>query len=876
MPLLLAAVAALVLTSAVAAQEAPRPGDLPPHAAAPIAQALRIEEPIRVDGVLDESVWERATPVTQFTQIRPDEGRAASERTEIRILFDDAAIYIGARMYDSQPVSTRLGRRDQWMSSDWLTVIFDSYHDHRTAVGFEVNPSGVRRDQTRATGGGEDDSWDPVWEVATTIDDEGWTAEMRIPFSQLRFNPGAEQTWGLQLERNLERRGEFSVWSFTPSTHAGGIARFGHLEGLRDLRMGRRVEVLPYAVLRGERVDRHGNPFRDDVEGRAAVGLDLKYRVTSDLTLDATINPDFGQVEVDPAQVNLSAIETFFQERRPFFVEGAEIFRFGAGGGNQLFYSRRIGRSPQLPTGVQVADVPDAARILAAGKLSGRTTAGWSVGMLNAVTERVSARTWLEGDVEGSAVVEPLTNYFAGRARRDYRQGATVVGGMLTAVNRDLEGPIAVGRLHSAAYTGGMDFRHQWAERTWTLAGFVSGSYVEGDAAAIQRTQRLPWRYFQRPDADHLEVDPDATSLAGLSSEVNLSLRHGRHWRPSLLVGVITPGYEVSDLGFQRRGDRVDAQLQVGYVENRPGERLRQWNVYGTTRHEVNFGGEAVQRTVNASTWMQFLNYWSFNANANLGIPAWDDRLTRGGPLMRRPLSASGFAGMGTDFRRPLAAFVGANYAMNAEGGRGIFLFTEMEIKPAPNWSLSLGPEFNRTHTIAQYRTVVVDPAAENTFGRRYVFSTVDQTMLSLSTRLNFTFTPALTLQVFAQPFIASADFGAPGELAAPRTYEFLRYGVDLGEVEEVQGGRVIHPQGAGEGISFFVSEGDFNVRSLRGNAVLRWEWRPGSTLYLAWQQMRESFDPVGDFDLARDQRALFRTRPDDVLVLKINYWLNP
>jgi hypothetical protein len=876
MPLLLAAVAALVLTSAVAAQEAPRPGDLPPHAAAPIAQALRIEEPIRVDGVLDESVWERATPVTQFTQIRPDEGRAASERTEIRILFDDAAIYIGARMYDSQPVSTRLGRRDQWMSSDWLTVIFDSYHDHRTAVGFEVNPSGVRRDQTRATGAGEDDSWDPVWEVATTIDDEGWTAEMRIPFSQLRFNPGAEQTWGLQLERNLERRGEFSVWSFTPSTHAGGIARFGHLEGLRDLRMGRRVEVLPYAVLRGERVDRHGNPFRDDVEGRAAVGLDLKYRVTSDLTLDATINPDFGQVEVDPAQVNLSAIETFFQERRPFFVEGAEIFRFGAGGGNQLFYSRRIGRSPQLPTGVQVADVPDAARILAAGKLSGRTTAGWSVGMLNAVTERVSARTWLEGDVEGSAVVEPLTNYFAGRARRDYRQGATVVGGMLTAVNRDLEGPIAVGRLHSAAYTGGMDFRHQWAERTWTLAGFVSGSYVEGDAAAIQRTQRLPWRYFQRPDADHLEVDPDATSLAGLSSEVNLSLRHGRHWRPSLLVGVITPGYEVSDLGFQRRGDRVDAQLQVGYVENRPGERLRQWNVYGTTRHEVNFGGEAVQRTVNASTWMQFLNYWSFNANANLGIPAWDDRLTRGGPLMRRPLSASGFAGMGTDFRRPLAAFVGANYAMNAEGGRGIFLFTEMEIKPAPNWSLSLGPEFNRTHTIAQYRTVVVDPAAENTFGRRYVFSTVDQTMLSLSTRLNFTFTPALTLQVFAQPFIASADFGAPGELAAPRTYEFLRYGVDLGEVEEVQGGRVIHPQGAGEGISFFVSEGDFNVRSLRGNAVLRWEWRPGSTLYLAWQQMRESFDPVGDFDLARDQRALFRTRPDDVLVLKINYWLNP
>jgi hypothetical protein len=273
---------------------------------------------------------------------------------------------------------------------------------------------------------------------------------------------------------------------------------------------------------------------------------------------------------------------------------------------------------------------------------------------------------------------------------------------------------------------------------------------------------------------------------------------------------------------------------------------------------------------------MQFLNYWSLSANAALGLPSWDDRITRGGPMMRRPQNANGFVGVGSDGRKPVAGFVGTALAMNAEGGRGLFIFTEMEVKPAPNWSLSLGPEFSRSHTIAQYRTVVPDAGATGTFGRRYVFSTLDQTVLSLSTRLNFTFAPGLTLQVYAQPFVGAFDYGAPAELAAPRTYDFLVYGRDVGDVEQLEGGLRIHPQGMGQGISFVVPEGDFNVRSLRGNAVLRWEWRPGSTLYVAWQQMRDSFDPVGDFDLARDQRALFRARPDDVLVIKINYWLNP
>jgi hypothetical protein len=827
---------------------APAAGAPAPHAEAPTAQALRISTAVRVDGRMDEEAWARATPVTSFTQVTPDEGRPASERTEIRILFDADAIYVGARLHDSAPPTTRLGRRDAMLSSDWLTVIFDSYHDHRTAFGFEINPSGVRRDQSRG-GGREDDSWDPVWEGAAVVDSAGWTAEMRIPFSQLRFNPSLDQTWGLQLERTLARRGEFSVFSFTPSTHPGGVQRFAHLHGLRELRTGRRMEVLPYVVARGESVDRGGNPFRSDRAAGAAAGVDVKYRLTSDLTLDATVNPDFGQVEVDPAEVNLSAIETFFQERRPFFVEGSEIFSFGSGGGNNVFYSRRIGRAPQLPV-PGPADVPDAARILAAGKLSGRTGGGWSVGFLGALTERVEARSMV-GGAPVRATAEPFAGYGVARLRRDARAGAPVVGGMLTAVHRDLDTEAARLRLHDAAYTGGVDVRHQWGERAWTLSGFASGSWVHGEREALLRTQRAPWRYAQRPDAPHLELDSAATSLAGLASEVSLAYRYGRHWRFLTLLGTTTPGYEVNDLGYQARADRIDQQVGVTYIENRPRRLYRSWNASGNLRQEHNYAGDLVQRSVFLSSSLQGRNFWNYNLNFGATLPSMDDRLTRGGPLARRPSSWRVFTGVGTDWRKPVNGFTGTFYQRVEGGGWTHNLWSELEVKPAANVLVRVGPSLGRTRATAQYLGSAPSSDAAATFGRHYLFAELRQTTLSLDTRLDVTFTPALSLQVFAQPFVSSADFGPPRALAAPRTFEFVPVQVDVGDR-------------------------DFNVRSLRGNAVLRWEWRPGSTLYVAWQQERSDVDPVGDFRFGRDRAALFGAQPDNVLMLKVNYWLNP
>ena len=874
--------AALPVTAAAQGEPAaPAGGDS--HAPAAIS-AVRATGPVRVDGRLDDAAWAAATPATEFIQMDPAEGQPASERTEVRVVYDDEALYVGVRLHDSGPVTTRLGRRDMGMeASDWLTVILDSYHDHRTAFGLEINPSGVRRDQTRSEVG-EDASWDPVWDGETTVDEGGWTAELRIPFSQLRFNTAAAQTWGIQVERQIARKGEFAVFAFTPRNQEGGIPRFGHLSGLNDVRTGKRLEVLPYSVMRAEHVERGNNPFRDDREYSPSVGADLKYRLTSDLTLDATINPDFGQVEVDPAEVNLTAVETRFAERRPFFVEGAELFNFGTGGGNTAFYSRRIGRQPQLGVGSPLADVPAETRILGAAKVSGRTRGGWSVGMLSALTRREEAR-FISIDAEGdsllqSQAVEPLSHYFVGRVRRDLRAGQTVVGGLMTALNRDLNEDPLRRTLHSSAYSGGLDFRHQWANRVWQLTGFVSGSHVRGDRRAIARTQQIyPFHYFQRPDQDEVRYDSMRTSLTGMASEFQLAYRKGRHWRPTLLVGTITPGYEVNDMGYQYRGNRMDLQGTLAYTENRPGKVFRFYQFNGYARGEWNYDGDHIYNNFQFTAFGQWLNFWNASVSVGTTLPgSLDDRLTWGGPLARRPANWRISADVNSDDRKKLSGGAFTFYQSAGEGGWQFQTGGYLQVRPSPRWNLTVSPLLARVNAGAQYIMAREDADAVDTFGRRYILSELDQMQLAVETRLNVTFTTDLSLQVYAQPFLASADYGTPAELAAPRTYDFERYGEDLGALEQTDGGYFVYPNGAGaDQPRFFVPNRDFNLRSLRGNAVLRWEWRPGSTLYVAWQQDRSDYAPyIGDFSMGRDRRALFNAQPDNVLVLKVSYWLNP
>lgn len=817
-----------------------------------ISRAARTDGRIQLDGRLTETAWERAPVTTAFTQIDPDEGRPASQRTDVRVLYDDHFLYVGARLHDTGPITGRLGRRDMPLGdSDWFGVMIDSYLDHRTAFGFDVNPAGVRRDEVKIIDA-DDNTWDPVWEVATTVDSAGWTAEYRIPFSQLRFSSAREQTWGIQFERLIGRNREYAVSTFIPKSIRGGVPQYGHLTGIADIRPGKILEALPYTVQRASYVDPGANPFRRNPDHATELGLDMLLRVSSNVTVNAAFNPDFGQVEVDPAVVNLGVYETFFEEKRPFFIEGSEIFNFGASGtsGGQLFYSRRVGRAPSLGAPTPESDMPDATTILGAAKVSGKA-GGWSFGLLEGLTAREEARFIDSAGDQQRTTVEPMANYLVARSRRESRGGQSLVGGIFTAVNRDLSSSQLEASLHDAAYAGGLDFRHEFRDRSWAVYGDAEFSHVRGSTAAMIATQRRSNHYFQRPDAEHLEVDSAATSLTGYSVNLGLAKQGGDHWRGTLGAAVVSPTYEVNDLGFAVRTDRADVQAQVSYLQQRPGAVWRRWSVLVQGRSEHNHDWQPILNFVLVHANALTLNYWSVGGAVQRFFKSYDDRLTRGGPLALRPQWTSGNVFVISDGRKPVTASLNANGQDYEYGGWAWNVRFALGVKTSSRWNLSVGPSLSRSHAPAQYVTQVADPAYTATYGRRYVFAPLDQTSLGLETRLNVTFTPTLSLETYVQPLLSSADYADPIQFVAPRTFQFEPY---AGAVPNL----------------------DFNLRSLRGNAVLRWEWREGSTLYLAWQQRRSDVASYGDFALGRDQRALFRTRPDNIFLVKLNYWLNP
>lgn len=869
----------------------------------PVIRAHRATDALHLDGILEEAAWSRAEPATAFTQLDPWEGEPATEDTEVYVLYDNEALYIGAILHDENPVSTRLGRRDGFlMDSDWLTISLDSYNDHRSGFKFEINPSGVRGDE--ALSGGQDrhgdSSWDPVWEAATSINDTGWSAEIRIPFSQLRFRGGQDQVWGIQISRDIARNREKQLFSFTPKEDAGGIARYGHLVGIRELQRSRGLEILPYIQSRAEIVDvdfdedaGFENPYRDGSDFFYGMGLDLKYGLSSNLTLNATVNPDFGQVEVDPAVVNLTAFETRFEEKRPFFVEGAGIFSFGGGGGGgggggmfgggggggstQLLYSRRIGGPPRgdVPDEAVYEDVPDQTTILSAAKLTGRTAGGWSIGIMEAVTGQENAPYITEGRQRGEAAVAPLSNFLVGRIRKDFRDGQTIVGGIGTAVNRDLSDDALASELRSSAYAGGLDFFHEWGNRTWSLSGYLAGSRIQGDASVIEDAQTSSARYYQRPDAGHLSLDPGATSLEGYSGEITFRRQAGLHWRGSAEVKMTSPGFEVNDLGYQRDADRREAEFRVEYQENRPGDLFRNWEISAAPQASWNFDGDRVGTSLSFRSRFTFLNYWSINPSYTRDFGSYDDRLTRGGPLARRPAEDRFSFWVSSDFSKPYNGMISLSYQRDEAGGEQTSIRGRVSLRPTSAIDLSLGPNLTFNQAAAQYVGSEEDLLATHTYGERYIFGELEQTTLSLETRLNITFTPDLTLELFAQPFIANGDYGTLKELRSPGTFDFDRYGVDRGTVEvDADGELTVDPDGAGPAESFWLDNPDFNRVSLRGTGVIRWEWRPGSTLFLVWQQSRSDYYEDGDFDFGRDADAMWGARADNIFMVKATYWI--
>jgi Domain of unknown function (DUF5916)/Carbohydrate family 9 binding domain-like len=865
----------------------------PATAAVKVMRAARTRASINIDGKLNEAAWAAATPATDFTQSYPDVGKKATDPTEVRILYDDDALYVGVRMFDSHPelIAAQLARRDaSGIYSDWLHVMVDSYRDRRTAFRFSVNPRGVQKDVLEFDDrGGEDLNWDAVWEVATSIDSTGWNAEYRIPFSQLRFGSvpaGVERLWGIQIMRDIARRQERDTWSPWKTTDPGFVSLEGDLAGIVDIPTPRRLEIMPYVSGKLTRAPGDpANPFYRANEAKPSAGLDLKYGLPNGLTLTATVNPDFGQVEVDPAVVNLSAYETFFPEKRPFFVEGSNMFRIGSinggpsYGNQQIFYSRRIGRSPQrFPSG-QFVDVPDATTIIGAGKLTGKVGA-WSVGVLNAVTARENARVLDAANLESTTAVEPLSNYFVGRMSRELRGGNTILSFGGTAVNRDLSDSVFKNLLRSSGDVGSLDFEHRWANRQWSLTGALSGSRINGSRPVIRGAQQSSARYYQRPDADYLGVDTSANSLTGTS--VKLGLNKSGNWSFSATAKDISPGFEVNDLGFMGRVDYRNIGSGIGYDNQKPGKLLRGYNLFAGTNHAWNHGGDKIWTSFFNQVTLNFTNLWALYAGGEYDPGAIDDRLTRGGPRGRQPTQYGGWTQINTDQRKTISYSLNADYYGDQDHGYAKDVSIGFDGRPSSSIHVTFSPGLSLYHNTIQYVRAVTDPLATFTYGRRYVLADIYQKTLSATTRVEWTLSPLLSFQLYAQPFASAGRYKGFKELAIPGTRRYSVYGRDNGStstpVTDPATGKIVSytvdPDGlTGVAPSFSISNPDFRTHSLRGNAVVRWEYRPGSALFFVWQQERSDFLPFeGDFRTGRDTREIFG-RPSNVFLVKATYW---
>lgn len=603
------------------------------------AHAVRVPAgAIDVDGRLDEAAWRSARPITDFVQREPVEGAPPTDRMEVRFAYDDDALYVGARLYASGPIQAPMGRRDEGDQAEHVVVSLDTYQDRRTASSFGVTAAGVRLDRYYgADNRRADDEFDPVWAARTSLDGAGWTAELWIPFSQLRFTDRSPQVWGLNIQRWVPSRNEEVYWALVRRTEQRWASLFGDLHGIDGIRPRQRIELLPYTAtdsrVIGDRDPR--DPFTAGANLASRVGLDAKFGIGSNLTLEATINPDFGQVEADPAEVNLSAFETFFSERRPFFLEGSRLLQ---GPVNNFFYSRRIGAAPAGRASAEFVEYPTTSTILGAAKLTGRLASGMSLGMLGAVTAEESARTFTTGGPFGRSRVAPRTTYGVARVQQEFGRSGSTFAVMATGVHRELDAgePLAAVVARNA-FTVSSDSLVRLRGGDYEIESYAGVSHVDGDPGAIDRVQRASARYLQRPGARYVRYDPRRTSLDGAKFGTSIERRNSRHWLWQLGTDVETPEFETNDLGRLNIGDGVVGRGEIEYRETTPGRWYREYAIQLETQNEWNFGGDRQRGALSPSVSITWPNFWETEIEGTFNVPSQDQRLTRGGPSMEQP-----------------------------------------------------------------------------------------------------------------------------------------------------------------------------------------------------------------------------------------------
>jgi hypothetical protein len=768
--------------------------------------AVRVNPGAKIDGILDESFWEKAPRSGGFTQFQPDEGSAASESTFVRVAYDDEALYVGMEMYDSEPdkIISRLTRRDRWIDGDLVHVIIDSHHDHQTAYAFTLYASGTQRDTYYYNDTWSDSDWDAVWDSGTQITDWGWSAEVKIPFNCLRFACNDDPVWGIYFSRSIARKNELARWIYIPESASGFVSHFGHLKGLDGLDPADRLEVRPYAVSYAEtEPESRGNP-----DGRSYsnnLGFDVKYGITSNMTLDATVNPDFGQVEADQTILNLSTFETWYLEKRPFFMEGSKIFETYY----NLFYSRRIGRQPSLwPEAADYyIDRPTATTILAAAKVTGKTSGGTSIGILESVTQRESAEFVDEDGRTRREVIEPEGNYLVARVKQDVLKNSSV-GIMATAANKKSNYP---------HYTGGFDWNLRFHQGDYEWSGQVVGS----------------------------KTGPAEDGWGGV---LILEKEGGEHIRGSIKGEYLDEELDLNRSGFLTRADYKETW---GWLQYRT---TRQWWIIRKTWNNLNVGygdnlsGVKLTRGGNFNNSIELTNFWSVGGGVWADYEdVYSDRETRGGPPVRIPKGRNWWLWLETDSRRWLQVSANVEAGDTWDGKYSCYSLW-FELRPKSNVEISAGPAYHTSRGVSRWLTYLEDDDGNRTddiFGEQYM------RRFDMIVRGTLTFSKDLTLQLYAQPFIAAVDYRNFKKLIPPEGFEYVDSSIYDEEEEQP----------------------DFNWTSFNSNVILRWEYRPGSTLFLVWAHARETTGHQADFDLGRDWDSLFATSPGNTFLVKLNYW---
>lgn len=835
-----------------------------------------------IDGVLDEETWQNSVWQENFSQQRPVEGARPSKNTRVSITYNFENIYVAIICYDNPENVRKVFTRRDHHEGDAVGVSFDSYYNKRTAFDFILTAAGQKVDAIQSGNGYTDMNWNANWDGATALTDSGWTAEFKIPFSQLRYSDKDEQTWGLHIWRYIDNNKETDQWMLIPVNAPQGVHNYGELHGIHNIRKSRQAELLPYVSTKLEHDGENENPYISNYQFKPNAGIDAKLGISSNFTLDLTVNPDFGQVEADPSELNLSAYETFFEEKRPFFLEGRDIFDFSYEG-NHLFYSRRIGSQPLYSPDLdddEYFNKPDNTKILASGKLTGSTSKGLSVGVIQTITGNEYGKMYspVQNPDPGQdtfsvnkVLSEPLTSYFASRIKKQSEDANTIIGGSFNSVIRQLDNAELKKDMVQNAHSIGMDFQQFFLNKNYFIQAFATVSHLEGSESAILKKQESHVHRFQRPDASHLGLDTTRTSLTGSSGFFRFRKQGGKlnfggssgYWSPEL---------NINDIGFMLETDYIEHEAFITYRQNDPSKYLRSYWTMLFTSNRWTFGNEHIRSNLNADFRAVFHNLWEFGVTWEQVFPALDARVLRGGPALYK----TGYQGG--------AAEIETNSAKRLFMEFGVAYFYENEFN---SYHKSLSAELN-WNPVNQLKVAIDVDYAKNNYAHEffdaelsdinvYMIGRLNQQTLSTTLRLEYFIKPEISFQYYGNPYFSVVNYTdiQRVDIAGSKDANKRFYSYDNGNELSYNEHENEYTAYEANGDTYSFTNPDVSFGEFNSNFVFRWEYKLGSVFYVVWSHNQSEYDNIDSPHLNDPINTLFKVPSGDVLMFKMSYWFN-